>query len=125
MLRTRAGSWIVALAMAALPWVPCSRAVAQEPPAATPEDTSEQQPERPAARAQPGLRENSAPEPTPKRTPRAGDVQKVFVIKNVHVRPLAEVLAVFPATITFSTYERSSALGISGAEGSLVGAMMA
>jgi hypothetical protein len=39
-----------------------------------------------------------------RRKSRPGDVQKVFVIKNVRVAPLAEVLAVFPAAITFSRF---------------------
>jgi len=53
----------------------------------------------------------------PKRSPRPGDVQKVFVIKYVPVGSLAEVLAVFPATITFSRFGTSTQLGVSAALG--------
>jgi hypothetical protein len=113
MLRSRGWTWAVAVAVALVWGVPCGRAAAQERPTTAPEEKRQAQPEGPAARAQEALSETGAPEPAPKRSPRAGDVQKVFVIKNVHVRPLAEVLAVFPATITFSSYERSAALGVS------------
>lgn len=113
MLCSRGRWWIVALALAAGSGILCGRAAAQEPPATAPEEKPEALPERPAARVQQPPAENAAPEPAPKRSRQAGDVQRVFVIKNVHVRPLAEVLAVFPATITFSSYERSSALGVS------------
>ena len=114
MLRIRRWPWIVALALAAGSGIPCGRAAAQEPPGTAAEDKPEALPETPAARVQRPPGENSVPEPAPKRSPRAGDVQKVFVVKNVRVRPLADVLAVFPATITFSSYdERSSALGVS------------
>jgi hypothetical protein len=41
----------------------------------------------------------------------------VFVIKNAPVFPLAEVLAVFPATITFSRFGPSTPLGVSAALG--------
>jgi hypothetical protein len=44
-------------------------------------------------------------------------VQKVFVIKNVPAGPLAEVLAVFPATISFSRFGPSTPLGVSAALG--------
>jgi len=113
MRRIRGLSWVVALAIATLAGALCGRAAAQEPPATAPGEKAEALPGGTAGRVQQPCAENSAPEPAPKRSRQAGDVQKVFVIKNVRVRPLAEVLAVFPATITFSSYERSSALGVS------------
>jgi hypothetical protein len=118
MLRSQSRSWIVALLAAAGSLALCGRAIAQEPPSTEPTEESADKVERPAA-------ETKAPEAAPKtlkenpvahawsRLPRASDVQKVFIIKNVKVRPLAEVLAVFPATITLSYYAETTALGIS------------
>ena len=60
----------------------------------------------------------AAPMPSPKqpkRAPRPGDVQRVFVIRHVKPRILGEVLAAFPATITYSTWGVSSGLGVSAA----------
>jgi hypothetical protein len=48
-----------------------------------------------------------------KRAPRPGDIQRVFVIKHENVRALAEVLSAFPATLTYSTWKQTNALGVS------------
>jgi hypothetical protein len=104
---------MVALLVVAGSLALCARAAAQNPPPTVPDEEPADTVKPPAADTRPPAAEAKPPEATPKRSPRPGDVQKVFVIKNVHVRPLAEVLAVFPATITFSTYQRSQALGVS------------
>jgi hypothetical protein len=113
MLCSRGRVWVVAVALAAGPGIPCGRAAAQEPPEGKPEAP----PETPAARVQHPPAENGVPEPASKRSPRAGDVQKVFVIRNVPAGPLAEVLAVFPATITVSKFGPSTQFGVSAALG--------
>jgi len=124
MLRSRSRSWVIALLVAVGSLALCGRGVAQEPPATEPGQESAEQikpapaeakPPMPQARAQePGT---GLPEPAAKRGPRPGDVQKVFVIKNVRVGPLAQVLAVFPATITFSNFGPGTQLGVSQALG--------
>jgi hypothetical protein len=113
MLHGQSRSWIVALLVVAGSLVLQGRATAQNPPPTGPDEESGDTAKPPSAETRPQAAEAKPPETAPKRSPRSGDVQKVFVIKNVHVRPLAEVLAVFPATITFSRSARTTALGVS------------
>jgi hypothetical protein len=79
----------VAIAFAAIP------AVAEEPPAVA----------KPAGSASPSLE--------PKRIPRPGDVQRVFVLKHVGVNDMARLLSVFPATIGGAEHEGLHALSVS------------
>jgi hypothetical protein len=67
-----------------------------------------------------GAQEGTTPKPlppplAPKRGPRDGDVQKVFVLKNVRADDLAELLSVFPAQITNVERTGLSALSVSAA----------
>jgi len=114
MLRSYSRSCLVALLLAAGSLALCGRVAAQESPTTDPDEESADKVKPAVAETKPPESGTQPPEPAAKRSPRPGDVQKVFVIKNVRVRPLAEVLAVFPATITFSRSEaRATALGVS------------
>ncbi len=71
----------------------------------------------PAMAQQPAVEAKSSapatsPEP-PKRGPRPGDVQKVFVVKNGRVAELARVLSVFPAEISSVDRSGLSVLAVS------------
>jgi hypothetical protein len=50
----------------------------------------------------------------PGRVPRAGDVQKVFVIRHVDARELARVLKAFPVSLEFSTRLPRPVIAVSG-----------
>jgi hypothetical protein len=62
-----------------------------------------------------------SPSPSPAASPEArrgvrpGDVQKVFVIKHVHVNDLARVLSVFPAEISGMERDNTRVLSVSAA----------
>ena len=102
MLPSFSRSWIVALVLGAGLSLIYSRAAAQEA------EPGEEPPGKilPAPAPQPQLEQATRVEAAQKRTPRTGDVQKVFSI-HMHARPLAEILSVFPATITFAEYGRT------------------
>jgi len=53
-----------------------------------------------------------APDPT-SRGPRPGDVQKVFVLRYVDAGPLAKILSVFPAAISFARVRELQTLAVS------------
>ncbi len=60
--------------------------------------------------------EQPKPSPSPeapKRAPRPGDIQRVFVIQHESVRALAQILQAFPATLSYSTYKATNALAVS------------
>jgi hypothetical protein len=68
------------------------------------------------ARAQQATTPKPPPAPeAPRRDPHAGDVQKVFVLKNVRADDLAQLLSVFPAQITSVERTNLSALSVSAA----------
>lgn len=117
MLRSQSRSWVVALLLAAGSLALCGRVPAQEPPARERNEESADKVKPAVAEAKPSTSQAKPPEPAATRSPRPGDVQRVFVIKNVRVGPLAEVLAVFPATITFSRFGPGTRLGVSAALG--------
>jgi hypothetical protein len=58
-----------------------------------------------------------APRVPAMRAPRPGDVTKVFVLRHVGAQGLAELLRVFPATITFASHGPipNAAIGVSAA----------
>jgi len=64
---------------------------------------------------------NPAP-PAPRRLPKPGDVAKVFVLKHAVPRQLAQLLEVFPATISYATSGPfpNSAIGVSAAPAVMV-----
>jgi hypothetical protein len=88
-MRSIRAVFYVAIAFAAIP------AVAEEPPAAA----------KAAASPSPLLE--------PKRIPRPGDVQRVFVLKHVGVNDMARLLSVFPATIGGAERSGLHALSVS------------
>jgi len=115
MLSSHSRSWLVVLLVAAGSLALCGRTQAQEP-----EEEAADRAKPAPTEATPQARDVATPaqdakmpEQTPKRSPRPGDVQKVFVIKNTRVRLLAGVLTVFPATIKLSRYAGTTALGVS------------
>ena len=55
---------------------------------------------------------SAAPSPT-SRGPRPGDVQKVFVLRYVDAGPLAKILSVFPAAISFARVRDLQTLAVS------------
>jgi len=58
----------------------------------------------------------AAPSPAPSPTsrgPRPGDVQKVFVLRYVEASPLAKILSVFPAAISFARVRDLQTLAVS------------
>jgi hypothetical protein len=67
----------------------------------------------PAPKA-PAGEQAATPKGSPKRSPRPGDVQKVFVVQHALASELAELLSVFPATITYSS-RRTRAIAVSAA----------
>jgi len=113
MLRSRSRSWIVALLWAAGSFALCGRALAQEPPPSEPDEESADEAKPAVAEAKPPTSHAKPPEPAAKRSPRPGDVQKVLVIRHAVPRSLVDLLTIFPATVTHSYYQGSTALGIS------------
>jgi len=89
---------VAALAVLTLATVPL--AAVQDAPAADKEKT-----ETPAAAP--------APSSSTSRGPRPGDVQKVFVLRNVDAGSLAKILFVFPATISFARVRDVETLAVS------------
>jgi hypothetical protein len=55
----------------------------------------------------------ASPSPDAKRGIRPGDVQKVFVLKHVHVNDLARLLSVFPAEISGMERDTTRVLSVS------------
>ena len=55
----------------------------------------------------------ASPSPEAKRGIRPGDVQKVFVLKHVHVNDLARLLSVFPAEISGMERDTTRVLSVS------------
>jgi hypothetical protein len=94
--------WLVTAIACATALAASGRASSEEPP------TSEEKQEV----------ANAVPPPA-RRSPRPGDVTKVFVLRHVGKRGLAEILQVFPATITFATLGPvpNDAIGVSAAPG--------
>jgi len=66
--------------------------------------------------AKPATTATPKPSPEqPKRAPRLGDIQRVFVIRHANLQEVGEVLSVFPATIAYYKYGPDpTALGVSG-----------
>ena len=67
--------------------------------------------------AKPGAAASPSPAASPeaRRGVRPGDVQKVFVVKHVHVNDLARVLSVFPAEISGMERDNTRVLSVSAA----------
>jgi hypothetical protein len=102
MLTKSRRAWLVATIGVVTIVAPSVWAAAQQAPAA---------PEKPEVA--------KAVQAPPARTPRPGDVTKVFVLHHVGSQGLAELLRVFPATITFPTYgpTPNDAIGVAAAPG--------
>src|SRR6266446_8109646 len=66
----------------------------------------------PGAKGKTETPHSAAPEPT-SRGPRPGDVQKVFVLRYVDAGPLAKILSVFPAAISFARVRDLQTLAVS------------
>ena len=69
----------------------------------------------PEAKAKAAASPSPAASPEARRGIRPGDVQKVFVLKYVHVNDLARVLSVFPAEISGMERETTRVLSVSAA----------
>jgi hypothetical protein len=67
--------------------------------------------------AKPGAAASPSPAASPeaRRGVRPGDVQKVFVVKHVHVNDMARVLSVFPAEISGMERDNTRVLSVSAA----------
>lgn len=91
---------LAAMAFAAVVTIPVP-ASAEEPPAPT------------------GTQDAVKAQPLARRSPRPGDITKVFVLQHAGSRALAEVLQIFPASITYATYGPlpKQAIGVSAAPG--------
>jgi hypothetical protein len=87
-------------ALMALALVGVERTAAQDAPAADKDKT-----ETPAAAP--------APSSATSRGPRPGDGQRVFVLRYVDAGPLAKILSVFPATISFARVRDLETLAVS------------
>lgn len=57
--------------------------------------------------------EAASPKAAPVRAPRPSDVQRVFAVEHVSARAMGQLLAVFPASISYSTYANTRALAVS------------
>ena len=71
----------------------------------------------PEAKAAADAKAAASPSPEAKRGIRPGDVQKVFVLKHVHVNDLARLLSVFPAEISGMERDTTRVLSVSAAPG--------
>jgi hypothetical protein len=73
--------------------------------------------QKPAAEAKPGAAASPSPAASPeaRRGVRPGDVQKVFVVKYIHVNDLARLLSVFPAEISGMERDTTRVLSVSAA----------
>ncbi len=68
---------------------------------------------------QAGKGKTETPAPPVRRGPRPGDVQKVFVIKYVDARRMAQILSVFPAEISAAGIGEVQALAVSASQPTL------
>ena len=69
----------------------------------------------PEAKAAAAASPSPAASPESRRGVRPGDVQKVFVVKHVHVNDLARVLSVFPAELSGMERDNTRVLSVSAA----------